>query len=578
LRSAATAESNAARAASHWFSSGRLALAAGDSVSARDDLWRALSYGERVTAARSAARVLDRFPEELSPSDELLLGRVLLADGSWEAAHRRLSPHLQAPGGTAEEAAELRLGIGRALFELGRFIEAEDLLAPLAASTDASDFTLEALFWRGRAALEREALAAAAASFGEIADRAPESGLAGEGKLLLLQRELRSGFGPRARLLLEDLVRTEVRGTAAETLLMELGTLLYLEGDLQGAGRVFEALSAGSGRPAARQQAGYWTGLTLDRGGETTGAAARLAEVYEDDPFSTYGVFAGERVGAPVIDAEMSVGPSPVPGLAGELRNALARLRVHRLVPTSGSFAFELERLTEHFFSRGDGAYDFAEALVEGGFALQAISLGREIRRREDDWNLRLLRIVHPFPYRDIIVREAVSRGVDPFFVAGVIRQESAFDARIVSVSGATGLMQLMAPTAREVASSLGIRLTSESLNDPETNVRLGSTYLSTMLARFDGRAEDALAAYNAGPTRIRQWRGGSTYQDRDVFMEHIPFQETRNYVKVVQQYARIYTALYGCGDFEPCFGLSYPDVVARSSIAVGAPGPSAAR
>jgi soluble lytic murein transglycosylase len=226
-------------------------------------------------------------------------------------------------------------------------------------------------------------------------------------------------------------------------------------------------------------------------------------------------------------------------------------------------FSYELERLTEHFMRRGDGAYDFADALVEGGLPLQAIVLGRELRRMEPDWNLRLLRIVHPLPHRESLLAEATSRGLDPFFVAGVIRQESAWDARIVSTSGAVGLMQLMEPTAREVAGSLGIRFSPELLTDPATNLRLGTTYLRTMLDRFDGRAEDALAAYNAGPGRMRQWREEATYRDRDVFMEHVPFSETRNYVKVVQQYARIYAALYGCGSMEPCLGLAYPEVIA---------------
>ena len=112
----------------------------------------------------------------------------------------------------------------------------------------------------------------------------------------------------------------------------------------------------------------------------------------------------------------------------------------------------------------------------------------------------------------------------------------------------------------------------------PATNVRLGTAYLASMVQRFDGRAEDALSAYNAGPGRIRQWRGRPEYRDTHVFLEHIPFRETRNYVKVVQQNTRIYTALYGCGDFDPCLGLSYRAAVARSSVAGGAPSSSLAR
>ncbi len=216
--------------------------------------------------------------------------------------------------------------------------------------------------------------------------------------------------------------------------------------------------------------------------------------------------------------------------------------------------------------------------MIDGGLPLQAIVIGRRLQAREGSWNLRLLRIVHPFPHREIILREAQEHGLDPFFIAGLIRQESAFDARIESSAGAVGLMQLMPPTAREMAGQVGISYAPRALRDPGTNLRLGIRYLASMVRRFDGRAEDVLSAYNAGPSRMRTWRGDSTYQDRDVFIEHIPFQETRNYVKVVQQYARIYSALYGCGSLEPCLGLPYEALVAQSRFAGGQPRIAVAR
>ncbi|MEX1256494.1 MAG: transglycosylase SLT domain-containing protein [Gemmatimonadota bacterium] len=577
-RAQAGMETDASRVAELWLFAGRLGLETGDSAAAREDLWRVLSLGERGAAAQSAARILDRNRAPLPPADELLLGRSLLAGGTWEGAHRRLASFLERNSLSPEEDTEIRLGVARALFEERRYSEAEDLLAPLVATDSTSEAALEAMYWRGRSALERGSLAAADASFRRVVELAPGSARGSEGFTLLLQHELESGFGPRARTLLGDLLEEGVRGSTAETLVVELGTTLYLEGDLEGAARVFEAYLSGGGRPAAQQQASYWAALTHERAGSNELARARFAEARLEDPLSAYGVFAGERIGAPVLPEGLGPGPLPVPGLELELRNAIIRLRVHRLVPTSGSFSYELARLTEHFLRRGDGAYDFGEALVEGGFPLEAIVLGRDLRRMEEEWNLRLLRIVHPLPHREFLLREASNRGLDPFFVAGVIRQESAWDAKIVSASGAVGLMQLMPTTGREVAGSLGIRFTEESLTDPETNLRLGTTYLRTMLDRFDGRAEDALAAYNAGPNRIRQWRDDPAYRDRDVFMEHIPFAETRNYVKVVQQYARIYTALYGCGEMEPCHGLSYPDALARSPYEGRVPGISRAR
>lgn len=246
-------------------------------------------------------------------------------------------------------------------------------------------------------------------------------------------------------------------------------------------------------------------------------------------------------------------------------------MQVQRLVPLSGSFAFELDRVSATLAPSIAARYSLAEAMVESGFPLEAIVLGREIQREEEAWNLRILRIVHPLPHAATLIRTAGDRGLNPFFVAGLIRQESAFDARIRSSAGATGLMQLMPPTAREVAGNLGIEYSLDALRDPETNLRLGTTYLSSMVRRFE-RAEDVLSAYNAGPGRMGGWRSLPEYGDRDVFIEHIPFTETRDYVRRVQGYARVYAALYGCPDLEPCLGLTYPEIVELNPVLRGLP------
>ncbi len=446
------------------------------------------------------------------------------------------------------------------------------MLSPLTGEGTPPAFRTPALYWTGRAMLGRGAVIQAESTLRRLAESDPRSRWAERGLSVLLTRELETGFGPRARGFLDQLLRVGVSSSSTGTTVVQLGSTQYLSRDYLSAARTFEQYLQGTGSSSLRQQAGYWAALTLERAGRTPDARSQLEEVHREDPLTFYGVFAGERIGAAVLPADIPEGPPPVTGLEREMANAVLRLRVHRLVPTSGSFSYELDRLTALFAALPGGEYEFGEALIEGGLPLEAIVLGRRLRAREGSWNLRLLRIVHPFPHREIIVREASRHGLDPFFVAGLIRQESAFEARIESVSGAVGLMQLMPPTAREMAQNLGIPYSPDARRDPETNLRLGITYLASMVRRFDGRAEDVLSAYNAGPTRMRRWRNDATYRDRDVFMEHIPFEETRNYVKVVQQYARVYSALYGCGSFEPCLGLPYHTLVAQSPFAGGQP------
>ena len=139
----------------------------------------------------------------------------------------------------------------------------------------------------------------------------------------------------------------------------------------------------------------------------------------------------------------------------------------------------------------------------------------------------------------------------DASVALGIMRQESSFDIGAVSSSGARGLMQLMPPTARDVARQLGIPTSLPVLtSDPDHNMRLGTTYLRDMLARFGGSLPMAVAAYNAGPHRVDQWlgdigdpRSSAAPLDMIDWIELIPFNETRNYVQRVLENIVIYRA-----------------------------------
>jgi soluble lytic murein transglycosylase len=142
--------------------------------------------------------------------------------------------------------------------------------------------------------------------------------------------------------------------------------------------------------------------------------------------------------------------------------------------------------------------------------------------------------------------------GVDPAIVLGLIRQESSFDTETVSPAGARGLMQLMPATAAEVARQIGTSVSAVSLvTDPDHNMRLGTTYIQELIARYDGSLPLAIAAYNAGPSHVDQWlaengdpRTGPV--DMIDWMELIPLSETRNYVQRVLENVVIYRARRG--------------------------------
>ena len=149
----------------------------------------------------------------------------------------------------------------------------------------------------------------------------------------------------------------------------------------------------------------------------------------------------------------------------------------------------------------------------------------------------------YPTPYRDMIHANARELGVDPNYVFGLIRQETRFMATLRSHVGAPGLMQLMPATARWTARKIGLPYTPDMINDPQTNLRLGTSYLKLMLEDFEGSQAMAAAAYNAGPNRPRRWREGPLLETA-AWAENIPFNETRDYVKKVLANATIYTAI----------------------------------
>ncbi|UTH34958.1 transglycosylase SLT domain-containing protein [Pseudomonas sp. KHPS1] len=152
------------------------------------------------------------------------------------------------------------------------------------------------------------------------------------------------------------------------------------------------------------------------------------------------------------------------------------------------------------------------------------------------------LEVRFPMAHRNQLVREAKRRDLHSSWVFAITRQESAFMADARSHAGAMGLMQLMPATAKETARKFGIPLASpQHVLNPDTNIQLGAAYLSQVYGQFNGNRILASAAYNAGPGRVRQWLRGADHLSYDVWVENIPFDETRQYVQNVLSYSVIY-------------------------------------
>jgi soluble lytic murein transglycosylase len=150
-------------------------------------------------------------------------------------------------------------------------------------------------------------------------------------------------------------------------------------------------------------------------------------------------------------------------------------------------------------------------------------------------------------PYQDTFERHASARQVPSTELMAIARRESAFFPQARSPVGARGLMQIMPATGKQVASSLGRRHSNSDLYEVDHNVLLGSAYYRQLLDRFGGNRVFALTAYNAGPHRVDRWKSKAGEEvPVEVWIETIPYRETRNYVKAVLSYNVVFQYMMG--------------------------------
>ena len=316
--------------------------------------------------------------------------------------------------------------------------------------------------------------------------------------------------------------------------------LTYLD-DPEAAVEHFELMAANATLQDSVTQSNYWLGRARRAAGDDAGAreafteATRFGTVY-------YGLLARDELGA--AEDTLRPMPDPIDLDAG----APETLRAAELFAANGDRTRALTVLRSFAHGLDDGgqfrtAAETAEAL--GAHDL-AISIAETAERRGFP--------LDPINFPNAVPTNMVAE-VDPAAIFAVARQESRFRSDAVSSAGARGLMQLMPGTARETAEKVGLEYSKSRLTeDPSYNALLGSTYLANQLATFDGSLLLAAAAYNAGPGNARKWLRQfgdprSPEVDPVVWVELIPFQETRKYVQRVLGNYLVYRARLGRDD-----------------------------
>lgn len=292
----------------------------------------------------------------------------------------------------------------------------------------------------------------------------------------------------------------------------------------------------------------FWSAKVLDRAGRTAERDAKARQLVAEYPFSYYAYrtkdlwpsagYASSGAGGAFPD--LSVERVDTRGVSELLEIGLTR-----------DASREMKVIAAQ--NPDDDAVQFmlADVYVRGGEPFKANGILQRryrqfVRHGGSGIPPRFWEILFPLPHLDIIRAEAGKRGLDPYLIASIIRQESGFEPTTVSNAGAVGLMQIMPNEAAAIGAAAGIEgVTRASLFDPATNIAVGAAEITQKLARMNGNETLAIAAYNAGEEAVNRWLSRTPIDDKDVFIESIPYAETRLYVKTVtrnrNEYKRIY-------------------------------------
>lgn len=158
----------------------------------------------------------------------------------------------------------------------------------------------------------------------------------------------------------------------------------------------------------------------------------------------------------------------------------------------------------------------------------------------------QIMKKIYPIRYEKYVEMVANENEIDKLLIYSIIKAESGFKDNVKSASGAIGLMQIMLPTAEEIAEELGIYdLTEEKLYEAETNIKIGTRYFKKLLEAYDGKLNLAIIAYNAGMGNVNEWLANGIINGQGTDIDNIPFSETKMYVRKILQNYEVYREIY---------------------------------
>jgi soluble lytic murein transglycosylase len=558
---------------------GRLAAREGNGAAARPlllECWAGHPAAPEATECRAALAALPA-PHGAPPSAEEALRRAeaLLDANRNEPALALLAPLLRdlpPAGPDAPLACRARAAAGRAYKKERSYERAIATLRPVAGACADPEVRVRSLYLLASAASIAGDRQEAVRLYRRLAREHPAHPFADDALFFAADLLARLGRLEEAREALAALVQGHPAGDYRDEARFRLAWLARQAGDRDAAAAQLLAIEEDRGDdPYERARAAYWRARVLAEAGREGRAASRAiwADLVARYPADYYGLLSRARLAgepaqpalpAPVL-VPAAVAEADLSWNAGSLqadphfRAGVLLLRLGLVREAADELgAIDPRRLREAAGESPDAVLLVADLLDRAGDHRAAHALLRTraraaFREPPDGENVRAWRIAYPPAYRDAVRRWAPPAGVPVDLVQALMREESALDPRALSPAGAVGLTQLMLPTAQEVARQLRLgKVTRASLADPSLNIRLGSRYLGDLVRRFDGSVPLALAAYNAGGGAVGRWLETRRGLELDEFVEEIPVEETRGYVKRVLRSYAAYRLLYGQG------------------------------
>jgi soluble lytic murein transglycosylase len=535
---------------------------AADGEATLRQLW--VRFPQTPEAKRAESQLMHgRAGEPWRPSPEEWLGRALvLASVSLHEEAVGAFQQFLALAPTHEQRGQVKLKMGVSLVRLKRYDQARSLFQELAAERNAE--AGEAVVWLARIFLRQDD----GERLKELAAGMTARGLANEQRMTVLMLlgawHEDQAQDAQASLAYQRVVAQAEQSATKSEALWRIGWMHYRNGRFDEAAGTLLGLIDTKGEHFFVPQAMYWTAKSLEKR-KQAGSAELYQRLCRHYPYTYYCQVARNRS----VTADISDDGAGPPGIVQAPADSRFRAGVEadvryqkalelKWVGSEQDAAKELAALSERYLRDRRVLAEISALLSEAGAHHQALRLVRQyfregLERGSEPVLPSLWPVAYPTAYLPTI-RQAAGQRVDPFLAAAIIREESQYDPSAVSRTGAIGLMQVMPATAHTLAKKQGwADVGRADLFQEGTNIRVGVGYLGDLLQQFSGDVVRAVASYNAGPQIVAAWIAKFGDREPDEFVEMIPYQETRHYVKRVLRSYHEYRRL-GAASAAPAF------------------------